>query len=157
MNIDKFKAMLVRGEGGCLLWAGHTVMSNGSEKHLYGRLRYKGKKILAHRLAFEIENGKIPSGMCVCHKCDNTKCCNPEHLFLGTHKENMEDMSVKGRASRLSRPGEKGEASPRCKLSDVQVFEIRKRRESGETVTSLSRFYGVDHSYISRIANGKRR
>lgn len=157
MKTEKFNEMLVQEKGGCLIWTGNTVKSNGSEKHLYGRLKHKGKSVLAHRFAFEMKNGEIPKGFCVCHKCDNPRCCNPDHLFLGTHKENMADMSKKGRASKKSTPGKRGELSPKCKLSELQVSEIRERRVKGETVTSLSKVYGVHHSYISRIANNNRR
>ena len=150
MNIDEFKAMLVRGEGGCLLWAGHTVMSNGSEKHRYGRLRYKGKKILAHRLAFEIENGKIPSGMCVCHKCDNPKCFNPDHLFLGTAKENTSDMIKKGRAFIAL-----GSVHPNSKVTEEDVLAIRAERANGATLTAISVAYGITFQHVSNICRGK--
>lgn len=66
----------------------------------YGKLRYQGKPWVAHRLAWSLERGPVPDGMFVCHHCDNPPCCNPEHLFLGTAKDNMQDALNKGRVQR---------------------------------------------------------
>ena len=63
----------------------------------YGMIDIDGKTYRAHRYSWEASNGKIPDGLCVCHKCDNPRCVNPDHLFLATHQENMKDMYDKGR------------------------------------------------------------
>lgn len=81
-----------QGPGGdCWEWQNHTIASG------YGSLFVGGKNTLAHRFAYELASGSIPDGLFVCHRCDNRKCCNPAHLFLGTNSDNMLDMYRKGR------------------------------------------------------------
>lgn len=76
---------------GCWLWTGFEH-HNG-----YGGLMIKNVTVLAHRLSWQIHNGPIPKGLCVCHKCDTPFCVNPDHLFLGTNKDNIHDAIRKGR------------------------------------------------------------
>ena len=79
-------------ENGCEVWTGEL-----NEKG-YGRRRFRdGKNRRIHRVVWELRNGPIPDGLLVCHRCDNPPCCNPEHLFLGTHADNVLDMMAKGR------------------------------------------------------------
>lgn len=103
----RLNAKLLKGAGPkreCWEWQGTRLPSG------YGRIGIAGKgqgvTDLTHRVAYRIANGEIPPGMEVCHTCDNPPCCNPDHLFLGTHADNMRDMSAKGRAHRQpNRPG----------------------------------------------------
>lgn len=78
-------------ETGCWLWTGSRVNDN------YGCANIDYKQLLAHRLSYELHHGPIPDGQKVCHSCDTPLCVNPSHLFLGTQKENLEDMTQKGR------------------------------------------------------------
>lgn len=77
-------------ESGCLIWLG------GIDRSGYGFLSIGGRKTKAHRLAWEVAYGKIPEGLCVCHHCDVPLCVRPDHLFLGSHRENMSDLAKKG-------------------------------------------------------------
>lgn len=76
---------------GCRIWQGS--LANGG----YGQLTFRGRSYLAHRLAWTVKNGPIPSGLNVCHRCDERRCVNTEHLFLGSHSVNMSDLRNKRR------------------------------------------------------------
>ena len=141
----------------CWLWTGRKNQ-NG-----YGVTYKHCKPVLTHRRAWEIVHGAIPDGMQVLHKCDNPQCCNPTHLFLGTHKDNMEDMTRKGRRIcgerlRLSiKNPPHGERCGRAKLTSVQVLEIRRRYRPGVVSTSmLAKEFGVNRSAVWKIVNGLR-
>lgn len=89
---DRFENKVNKTDS-CWIWQGAIIKSRG-----YGSFRI-GKDIKrAHVASFLIYNGEIQKGMCVCHSCDNPSCVNPEHLWLGTHDDNMKDMVKKGRA-----------------------------------------------------------
>lgn len=120
-------------------------------KNGYGRIKDKRFVSLAHRIAWELTYGKIPDGLWVLHRCDNRKCCNPKHLFLGTHQDNMADMVSKFRGKSL-----KGEKSPMHKLTAEIVNEIRLRY-ARERISQkeLGRQYGVVQSIIGYIINWK--
>jgi hypothetical protein len=113
---------------GCWKWEGSKVVKG------YGRIKLNGKAYPAHRLSWEIHYGPIPSGLCVCHKCDNPPCTNPDHLFLGTHADNQHDCFLKGRRAKglkngkYTRPNRtpRGETHPRSNLTESDIKEIRK-------------------------------
>lgn len=131
----------------CWLWQGARYAPNG-----YGKLvqRNPSKEHRAHRLSYEIHNGAIPAGLEICHHCDNPPCCNPAHLFLGTHADNMHDMIVKGR-----RTCAHGKQHPRAKLRDDDVRVIRLLNASGISQTALGAQYGIPQSAVSSIIRGK--
>src|SRR5665213_770489 len=88
---ERIAIKTMRHANGCLEWTG-TIGQAG-----YGQTTWQGRKYHAHRLAWERARGPIPAGMLVCHKCDNRKCVDIEHLFLGTQKDNIQDAIAKGR------------------------------------------------------------
>ena len=135
----------VGSESECWPWSGCCVPSG------YGHLRISGKDKAAHRVAWELACFPIPSGLEVCHKCDNPRCCNPGHLFLGTHAENQSDMSRKGRAR-----GARGECSPRAKLTAGGVVDIRRRFADGESQAGIARSLGLHPSSVFGIVRGTR-
>jgi hypothetical protein len=114
----------------------------------------RGSGIAAYRKSWEIHYGEIPDGLHVLHKCDNPSCVNPEHLFLGTHLDNMRDMWTKGRG-RCDGAGRKGSANGNSRLTWDQVNDIRIRVSRGETHMDISKIYGVTRSLIGQIANQK--
>lgn len=130
---------------GCWLWTAF-VKDTG-----YGITGHKGKQVRAHRLSLELHGINIPKGMDVLHKCDVRSCVNPDHLVVGTHKENMADMKAKGRDAYLF-----GERSKKSKLTSQQVAEIREARSVlGIGCKRLSRQYGVSSAAIQKILNGQ--
>lgn len=132
----------------CLVWP-FAVSKRG-----YGRVRVKsaGKEFTVHRIAYEFVNGTVPQGMCVLHRCDNRRCYNPRHLFLGTNADNSSDMISKGR--QCFPPINLGENHAMSKLNNDAVVEIRKL--SGVmTHRKIAERYGVHKSLISLVISKK--
>ena len=123
----------------------------------YGRLGngFGRAPLFAHRLSWEFYRGKIPDGLFVCHRCDNPSCVNPDHLFLGTHKDNMTDMQQKGRRNKVPDKWRtvKGFNS-KIKLTDDQVRAIRCDTRLLEEIATE---YNIDQSMVSLIRRRKRR
>jgi hypothetical protein len=111
----------------------------------------------AHRITYKHFLGEIPSGMLVCHKCDTPSCCNPEHLFLGTHKDNTQDMIRKKRNSPPPRnPHVVGSVHPGAKLHESQIGLIREKYRQGVLQKTLAEEFGVARQTISKVVNHKR-
>jgi len=141
-----FGKITTDGENGCHVWTGST------DRHGYGKFSIKSRIIGAHRLAFVLAYDEQPLSFLVCHHCDNAKCVNPEHLFLGTSHDNMQDMSRKGR--NIKSVGENQKSS---KLSSNDVMEIRSKYAGGiASQASLSRIFGVSARTVWKIVNFKK-
>jgi hypothetical protein len=133
-NVDK--------SGDCWIWTGFKD-PNG-----YGRLCINGTPRLTHRLMMELEGHQITPDQYVCHKCDNPSCVNPDHLFIGTAADNSADMAAKGRSCR-------GEKQGQSKLTENDVFDIRKRYEGGEVQSKIAKDYGLHQVTVSEIVTRK--
>lgn len=120
--------------------------------HIYGQFTYQGVHYLAHRLGWELENGKMPEELFACHKCDNRKCVRHDHIFPGTPLENMRDMQAKGRANYCGPKRQaRGERVNTAVLSDDDIRKIRKRRDAGEELLPIATDYGISRTQVSRI------
>lgn len=125
----------------------------------YGRIWVYPNTVYAHRIAWILTHGAIPKGMLVCHHCDNPPCCNPNHLFLGTAKDNLQDAAAKGRTRHG--PTLYGTAHPLSKLTEEDVARIRKDytpgipgKRSSTSIKGLAAQYNVAYSLIHRIVRG---
>jgi hypothetical protein len=138
---ERFWGKVKRSEGDkCWEW---TACTTGG----YGRIRIDGKSQIASRVAYQLFHGAIPDKLVVCHKCDNRKCVNPSHLFLGTLQDNNFDCLSKGRIAR-------GEKARGARLKEAQVREILS---SIETLSDeeASRVYGVTLRHIRDLRKGR--
>lgn len=124
-------------ETGCVEWTRHIATTG------YGTLKYRQKQWIAHRFAWQFYRGAIPDGMIVCHKCDNRKCINPEHLFLGTTQDNVTDKMNKGRFVPCI-----GERSGTAKLSELQIKQILADLRPQ---TKIAKSFGISQSNVSLI------
>lgn len=124
-----------QGLPGCWLWRGYK------DKDGYGHTKINGQSMGAHRAAYILARGPIPAGLNVCHSCDNPACCRPDHLFLGTQKENCQDARRKDRHSRGTRNGI-------SKLTDDAVRDIRA---SSLSQVALGKKYGVTQGTIWHV------
>lgn len=135
--MERFESNIFYGLDGCWHWIGPMTDTG------YGKICRFGKNYKAHRVSYEFFKGGIGK-MYVCHTCDNRYCVNPDHLFLGTHQDNMTDMKEKGRRKNKGR----GDKNGMSKLSTENVLEIRA---SDERYEILARKYGVKACTISQI------
>jgi hypothetical protein len=141
-----------RGEDDCWEWTA-TKIHNG-----YGHFKLNGRLQLAHRVAYILTCGDIPDvdgadyrGTCVLHRCDNRACCNPKHLFIGTHLDNMADMIKKGRDNKSC-----GEDHPAAKLTESDVFSVRRLYDDGWFQYEIAKLFGVGKTAISDIITKKK-
>lgn len=130
--------------GACWEWLG------GGNGKGYGQMRVNYQHITTHKMAWELTNGEIPKGLRVMHKCENSLCCNPAHLFLGTTKDNAKSMIKKGRTST-------GLGLPRHHVTADEVETIRARHATGTKKAVLAREFHVSYNTISNIVSGRTR
>lgn len=140
---EKFWSRVLPGDPSeCWPWLGKPG-ANG-----YGYISHRRRRLLTHRVSWEMHNGPIPPKTEVCHACDNPRCNNPAHLFLGSHRANMRDMTDKGRNVV---PALKGERHPQARLTEDQVIEIRRRIAAGDMQRRIAADFGVTRPLITAI------
>lgn len=132
--------------GPCWIW------TKAKSRFGYGKLTLQKRTRTAHRMSYELAHGAIPSGLLVCHRCDNPPCVNPDHLFLGSFADNTRDMHAKGRGGRL---GARGERNSKAKLTAAQVGEIRTRFAQGEKRDALAAEFRLNPSTVTDITSGR--
>lgn len=120
------------GRDACWPWLGRIMAARGG----YGRLKFKGRMVGAHRMALFLASGEDRAGEFACHRCDNPICCNPEHLFWGTPKDNVVDSIVKGR--KRGRPGK------------INVEEMLSLRAQGQSYTQIAARFSVNQASIGK-------
>ena len=128
----------------------------------YGQFFLNKTMVKPHRYSWEYFRRKIPDGLCVCHKCDNPPCVNPDHLFLGTMKDDIQDAIKKGRFHQNNQGFKKGhdlnkgEKHYNAKLTKEQVKDIRRKYVPWKyTQEKLAKEYNVSQSRISEILSNK--
>jgi hypothetical protein len=137
--------VIVKGPDDCWEWQAY-IDARG-----YGRFKFEGKDDRAHRVSWVLERGQIPDGLCILHKCDNPKCVNPDHLYIGTHQDNMRDRTDRNRSAHNRIFGERHGHS---KATAEQVLEIRKIGHS-KSLKEMSALFGLSVSHISRLRSRK--
>lgn len=139
----------VHKSNGCWLWTGGCFNGFSSKEGFqYGEFHLHGNPVRAHRLSWEIHFGSIPKGLYVLHRCDNPSCVRPDHLWLGTGKQNYDDMVSKGRRVLSAEIRNQGEENRFHKLTNDQVLEIRK---SGMSSRKLAIAFNVGRSTVRHI------
>ena len=136
---------------GCWNWVGYK------DKDGYGSINdwKDGMKTdtRAHRFSWELYNGDIPKGILVLHKCDNPRCVNPKHLFLGTQQDNMDDMRLKGRKVYTTPPVHIGEDNPMAKLTCAIVLELRSCVKRGISIMQAATKMGIKYRTALDVVN----
>lgn len=146
--LDRFMGN-VRLTDGCWIWTGTITCKDAADKyHLpYGRFWMNGKNEAAHRAAWKLFSGPIPEGKIVCHSCDVAYCVNPAHLFLGTHRDNTQDMMAKGR-DKACRETRRGPNSNFAKLTPEQALAVLKAEGKQKDIAAQ---YGITQTAVSLI------
>lgn len=128
----------------CWLWVG------AADEKGYGTFYFTGKIVKSHRVSWELHHGAIPEGKCILHTCDTPACINPDHLFVGTKRDNAIDMVAKGRHADL-----RGSRGPGCKLTEAQVLHIRRMLSDGESQVRIAKLFAISNRQISNIHRNK--
>lgn len=141
----------IEKNNGCWEWQGELH----PQGYAYTTCYETGKREQVHRVSYRIFKEEIPHGLLVCHTCDNRRCINPDHLWIGTHKENSQDAKRKGRLEHVKLMQSKGEEKASSKLNNEKVREIREEIKKGIRCTVIARKFGVNSTTIYSLRDGK--
>lgn len=150
IDVEKFNRHIDKS-GECWEWTGAKTKGYG----MFHVGLKRSSSMLAHRVAFGIDNGYLPEA--VCHKCDNPSCVNPSHLFGGTRADNNKDMASKGRHWAQTNPekAKRGSEHPAAKLDETKAKKIIELYKTGSyTQRMLSKDFGVSQRTINKVVNG---
>lgn len=138
--------------GDCWLWTANRLRGRDGTKRygLIGGSRRGGGTFYAHRVSWEIHNGPIPEGANVCHHCDSPACVKPDHLFLGSQKQNVQDMDRKGRRGSVG-----PQAGTTGKLSKKEVLSLMDMYSQGYKQDQLAKVFGVSRATVSNYLTGR--
>lgn len=132
-----------KSDNQCWVWTAYKQSSG------HGQFRIREKNHYAHRIAYYLAYGLFDDSLCVCHKCDNPSCCNPNHMFLGTLSDNMKDKIAKGRNTRGT--------AVNGVLLEEDVYEIKRLYATGEyTQKQIAKRFGIHQCNVGRIISGRR-
>lgn len=148
-DISRFFEKINTGEG---CWEWQASLRNG-----YGAFKLNGRSHGAHRVSWQIHRGAIPEGFFVCHACDNPRCVNPAHLFVGTRSDNMKDAWLKGRLKLPTggNPFRRGHRPFNATISNVLALEIKMAISNGETPLAIATRLNVKSQTVKDIKRGK--
>ena len=138
----------IKGAKECWPWVGQLTRGG------YGRIKVGNRLVYATRVSLAISGVRVPTDKQACHHCDNPVCVNPEHLFLGTPDDNVQDCVRKGRQARLM-GRHRGEGNPSAQLNEDQVKEILKMKGS-VTPKRIAQKYGISRWAIYQILSGRK-
>ena len=123
-------------KSGCWNWVGYQT-----NKGRYGAINNDGKRLLVHRVSYEIHKGEIPDGMLVCHNCDNMTCVNPQHLWLGSNNDNMQDKMKKGRHR----------VRADCKYTKEEILAVKDLIKAGFSTYFIAKKFNEKYGVLAHI------
>lgn len=141
---DYFWAHIAAARNNCWFWIG-PFQRNGKVGADHGLFSYANERHYAHRLSWRINRGEIPDGMSVLHHCDVPRCVNPDHLYIGSQRDNVMDRISRGRSAPMPYMG---------KLTEEQVREVRSRL-GHRNESKIARDMGISRSTVNNIARGR--
>lgn len=139
--MERIERNVIIDRNGCWVWQGSTAKPPNLP---YGYIKIQGQVCKVHRISYILMIGEIPKGLNVLHDCDNASCCNPQHLFVGSQQNNIEDMVAKQRHNRGSQVGERHSGA---KISEQQAKEILQRHANGASTSILIEEFGRNVVY----------